>query len=99
MGGRGADRRSPGEDSVRPAAGTVSARRGQTAKRRRGSRKVLNSSALPADIVPLIDAAVMEPERVIVGTGGRTSEILVAPAALLHHPAARVAPDLARPRD
>lgn len=54
--------------------------------------------ALPADLPLLIDAAVLEPERVIVGTGGRTSKILVAPSALLRHPGARVVRDLARPR-
>ena len=54
--------------------------------------------ALPDDLPLLIDAAVMEPERVIVGTGGRTSKLLVAPDALLSHPAARVVEGLARPR-
>ena len=54
--------------------------------------------ALPSDLPLLIDAAVMIPERVIVGTGGRNSKILVPPAALLLHPAARVVSGLAQPR-
>jgi prolyl-tRNA editing enzyme YbaK/EbsC (Cys-tRNA(Pro) deacylase) len=54
--------------------------------------------ALPDDLPLLVDAAVMECEQVIVGTGGRTSKILVAPAALLTHPAARVVAGLAKPR-
>jgi prolyl-tRNA editing enzyme YbaK/EbsC (Cys-tRNA(Pro) deacylase) len=54
--------------------------------------------ALPDDLPLLIDAAVMVPERVIVGTGGRTSKVLVEPATLLRHPGARVVDGLARPR-
>jgi len=52
---------------------------------------------LPADLPLLIDEAVMAPERIIVGTGGRTSKLLVAPQALLVHPAARVVAGLAKP--
>ncbi len=52
---------------------------------------------LPGDLPLLIDAAVMVPARVIVGTGGRTSKILVAPAALAALPAARVVAGLAHP--
>ncbi len=55
--------------------------------------------ALPAELPLLIDEAVMAPERVIVGTGGRTSKILVAPQALLLHPGARVVTALAKRRD
>ena len=50
---------------------------------------------LPPDLPILIDAAVMAPERVIVGTGGRTSKILVPPSALAALPGARVVADLA----
>ena len=54
--------------------------------------------ALPDDLPLLIDGAVMAPDRVIVGTGGRTSKVLVAPSALLTHPLARVVDGLAKPR-
>lgn len=54
--------------------------------------------ALPDDLLLLIDAAVMAPERVIVGTGGRTSKVLVPPSALLLHRTTRVVEGLARRR-
>jgi len=54
--------------------------------------------ALPADMPLLVDAAVLLPARVIVGSGGRTSKLYVAPSALLLHPGARAVPGLAQPR-
>jgi len=54
--------------------------------------------ALPDGLPLLVDAAVMAPARVIVGTGGRTSKVLVSPDALLRHPGARVVEGLAKPR-
>lgn len=53
--------------------------------------------ALPPGFPLLIDAAVARCERVIVGTGGRTSKVLVPSAALVALPGARVVEGLANP--
>jgi len=53
--------------------------------------------ALPPGLPLLIDAAVARCDRVIVGTGGRTSKVLVPSAALVALPGARVVEALARP--
>jgi prolyl-tRNA editing enzyme YbaK/EbsC (Cys-tRNA(Pro) deacylase) len=53
--------------------------------------------ALPAGFPLLIDAAVAACERVIVGTGGRTSKVLVPSSALVALPGARVVEGLANP--
>jgi prolyl-tRNA editing enzyme YbaK/EbsC (Cys-tRNA(Pro) deacylase) len=45
----------------------------------------------------LVDAAVAACDRVIVGTGGRTSKVLVPSAALVALPGARVVEGLANP--
>ena len=55
--------------------------------------------ALPPGLPLLIDAAVTACERVIVGTGGRTSKVLVPPSALTGLPGARVVEGLAAPAD
>ena len=54
--------------------------------------------ALPPDLPLYLDGAMMGLDRVIVGTGGRTSKILIAPRALAALPGAEVVEDLARPR-
>jgi prolyl-tRNA editing enzyme YbaK/EbsC (Cys-tRNA(Pro) deacylase) len=46
---------------------------------------------LPADVPILIDSAVMEKSRVILGGGNRTSKLRLAPSELLKLPNARVA--------
>jgi prolyl-tRNA editing enzyme YbaK/EbsC (Cys-tRNA(Pro) deacylase) len=53
--------------------------------------------ALPPGFPLLIDAAVARCDRVIVGTGGRTSKVLVPSAALVALPGARVVEGLAQP--
>lgn len=57
----------------------------------------LTPFALPAGLPLLIDAAVVRCDRVIVGTGGRTSKVLVPPSALIGLPGARVVEELAQP--
>ena len=53
---------------------------------------------LPEGLPIYVDEAVMAPEWVILGGGGRSSKIKVAPAALRRVPALKVIPGLARPR-
>ncbi len=47
--------------------------------------------ALPPDLTLLVDEAVLACDRVVMGTGGRTSKILVPPAVLLRLPQSRSA--------
>jgi prolyl-tRNA editing enzyme YbaK/EbsC (Cys-tRNA(Pro) deacylase) len=51
---------------------------------------------LPGDLPLLVDAAVLGPDRVIVGGGDRATKLLVDPAALAALPQARVVEGLAR---
>jgi prolyl-tRNA editing enzyme YbaK/EbsC (Cys-tRNA(Pro) deacylase) len=53
---------------------------------------------LPAALPVYVDEAVMEPEWIILGGGGRSSKIKLAPAALRLVPGLQVVPGLARPR-
>jgi prolyl-tRNA editing enzyme YbaK/EbsC (Cys-tRNA(Pro) deacylase) len=53
---------------------------------------------LPEGLPVYVDEAVMAPEWVILGGGGRSSKIKVSPAALHRVPALKVIPGLARPR-
>jgi prolyl-tRNA editing enzyme YbaK/EbsC (Cys-tRNA(Pro) deacylase) len=53
---------------------------------------------LPEDLPVYVDEAVMAPEWVILGGGGRSSKIKLAPAALKRLPAVKVVPGLARPK-
>lgn len=53
---------------------------------------------LPEGLAVLVDAAVMERERVVVGGGSRARKLLVAPSSVLLVPGARVVAGLARPR-
>mgnify|MGYP001189966814 CR=1 FL=1 len=55
--------------------------------------------ALPPGMPLLIDAAVAALPWVIVGTGGRTSKLRIAPSALVRLPGARVVAGLARDAD
>jgi prolyl-tRNA editing enzyme YbaK/EbsC (Cys-tRNA(Pro) deacylase) len=57
----------------------------------------LTPFALPPGLPLLIDAAVTRCDRVIVGTGGRTSKVLVPAPALAALPGARVVEGLAQP--
>jgi prolyl-tRNA editing enzyme YbaK/EbsC (Cys-tRNA(Pro) deacylase) len=54
---------------------------------------------LPDGIPVYVDALVMERARVILGGGGRSSKIRVAPDVLTRLPAVRVVAGLARPRE
>jgi prolyl-tRNA editing enzyme YbaK/EbsC (Cys-tRNA(Pro) deacylase) len=54
--------------------------------------------ALPADLPIWICDAMMDEERVIVGSGGRTSKLIVSPRALAALPGAEVVPGLSKPR-
>lgn len=54
--------------------------------------------ALPEDLPIWICESMMDRERVIVGTGGRTSKVLVPPQALADLPNAEVVPGLSKPR-
>jgi prolyl-tRNA editing enzyme YbaK/EbsC (Cys-tRNA(Pro) deacylase) len=53
---------------------------------------------LPEALPVYVDEAVMAPEWVILGGGGRSSKIRVAPEALRRVPGLKVVPGLARPR-
>jgi len=50
---------------------------------------------LPESLPVYVDEAVMAPEWVILGGGGRSSKIKLAPAALMRLPAVKVVPGLA----
>ena len=51
---------------------------------------------LPEDLPLWVDAAVMERERIILGSGERASKVFVPPAALLQLPATQVVEGLAK---
>jgi len=53
---------------------------------------------LPEGVPVYVDEAVMAPEWIILGGGGRSSKIKLAPAALNRLPAVKVVPGLARPK-
>jgi len=53
---------------------------------------------LPEGLPVYVDEAVMAPEWVILGGGGRSSKIKVQPEALRRVPGVKVVPSLARPR-
>jgi prolyl-tRNA editing enzyme YbaK/EbsC (Cys-tRNA(Pro) deacylase) len=53
---------------------------------------------LPDGLSVYVDEAVMGPEWVVLGGGGRSSKIKVSPAALKRVPAVKVVPGLARPK-
>lgn len=53
---------------------------------------------LPEGLAVYVDEAVMAPDWVILGGGGRSSKIKVAPEALRRLAAVKVVPGLARPR-
>jgi prolyl-tRNA editing enzyme YbaK/EbsC (Cys-tRNA(Pro) deacylase) len=53
---------------------------------------------LPEGLPVYVDEAVMAPEWVVLGGGGRSSKIKLSPAALKLVPAVKVVPDLARPK-
>jgi len=53
---------------------------------------------LPGGLPVYVDEAVMAPEWIILGGGGRSSKIKLAPAALTRVPAVKVVPGLARPK-
>jgi prolyl-tRNA editing enzyme YbaK/EbsC (Cys-tRNA(Pro) deacylase) len=53
---------------------------------------------LPEGLPVYVDEAVMAPEWIILGGGGRSSKIKVAPVALIRVPAVKVVPGLARPK-
>jgi prolyl-tRNA editing enzyme YbaK/EbsC (Cys-tRNA(Pro) deacylase) len=52
---------------------------------------------LPPELVVWVDAAVMEPDWVIIGAGSRSAKIKLDPAALQRLPSVEVVPGLARP--
>ena len=52
--------------------------------------------ALPEDLPVYVDRRVMELERVIVGSGSRSSKILVSPEALERLPSAQVVDGLSK---
>src|SRR2546425_11384634 len=52
----------------------------------------------PEGLPVYVDEAVMAPEWVVLGGGGRSSKIKLAPAALRRLPAVKVVPGLARPK-
>jgi prolyl-tRNA editing enzyme YbaK/EbsC (Cys-tRNA(Pro) deacylase) len=51
--------------------------------------------ALPADLPTYVDARVMAPDWIILGSGSRSSKVKVAPDALRRLPSATIVPDLA----
>jgi prolyl-tRNA editing enzyme YbaK/EbsC (Cys-tRNA(Pro) deacylase) len=53
---------------------------------------------LPAEVPILVDAAVMERTRVIIGGGSRSSKIAISPAVFEQMPGARIIRGLATPR-
>jgi len=53
---------------------------------------------LPESLPVYVDEAVMAPEWIILGGGGRSSKIKLAPAALQQVAAVKVVPGLARPK-
>jgi len=53
---------------------------------------------LPEGLSVYVDEAVMAPEWIILGGGGRSSKIKLAPVALTRVPAVKVVPGLARPK-
>jgi prolyl-tRNA editing enzyme YbaK/EbsC (Cys-tRNA(Pro) deacylase) len=53
---------------------------------------------LPEALPVYVDEAVMAPDWIILGGGGRSSKIRLAPAALTRLPAVKVVPGLARPK-
>jgi prolyl-tRNA editing enzyme YbaK/EbsC (Cys-tRNA(Pro) deacylase) len=53
---------------------------------------------LPASLPVYVDEAVMAPEWIILGGGGRSSKIKLAPAALTQVSTVKVVPGLARPK-
>ena len=53
---------------------------------------------LPEGLPVYVDEAVMAPEWVVLGGGGRSSKIKLAPATLRRLPAVKVVPGLARPK-
>jgi prolyl-tRNA editing enzyme YbaK/EbsC (Cys-tRNA(Pro) deacylase) len=53
---------------------------------------------LPEGLPVYVDEAVMAPEWIILGGGGRSSKIKVSPAALKRVPALKVVSGLARPK-
>jgi len=53
---------------------------------------------LPEGLPVYVDEAVMAPEWIILGGGGRSSKIKLAPVALTRVPAVKVVPGLARPK-
>ena len=53
---------------------------------------------LPEGLPVYVDEAVMAPEWVVLGGGGRSSKIKVSPAALKRVPGLKVLPGLARPK-
>ena len=52
---------------------------------------------LPDGLPILVDAAVMEPERIVLGGGSRSWKVLAPPSILLTLPGAEVVEGLARP--
>ena len=52
---------------------------------------------LPVDLPVLVDADVLERERIILGGGNRSSKLAIRPESLLSIASARVIPALARP--
>jgi prolyl-tRNA editing enzyme YbaK/EbsC (Cys-tRNA(Pro) deacylase) len=52
---------------------------------------------LPPELAVWVDAAVMEPDWVVLGAGSRSAKIKVSPAALRRLEAVEVVPGLARP--
>lgn len=53
---------------------------------------------LPEGLPVYVDEAVMAPEWIILGGGGRSSKLKLAPVALTRVPAVKVVPGLARPK-
>jgi prolyl-tRNA editing enzyme YbaK/EbsC (Cys-tRNA(Pro) deacylase) len=53
---------------------------------------------LPEGLPVYVDEAVMAPEWIILGGGGRSSKIKLVPVALTRVPAVKVVPGLARPK-
>jgi len=54
---------------------------------------------LPASVPVYVDEAVMAPEWVVLGGGGRSSKIKLAPSALHRVPGLKVVPGLARRKE
>jgi prolyl-tRNA editing enzyme YbaK/EbsC (Cys-tRNA(Pro) deacylase) len=53
---------------------------------------------LPEGLPVYVDEAVMAPEWIVFGSGGRSSKIKLSPAALRRVPGLQVVPGLARPK-